>query len=75
MAATSNKVRRRDARDLVSVFHTSDPKALYDSLAEYTISTEQSWAKLAEMMGNPKAAADIRRQEIIRKRLEELRGR
>lgn len=74
MARSANKIRKHDLRDLVNVYHTAAPQELFDSLSENQISTEQAWAKVAEIFGNQKAATEIRILEAVRKR-EQKRGR
>ena len=66
MAEAIPDARRSELRELVSVFHTSDPKALMESLKHVHRTKEESLATVAEMMGNQKAAAEIRRNERIK---------
>jgi hypothetical protein len=75
MAKQIPKKAKRDLKNLVSAIHTSDPRKLLDSMDAQDLSKSDNLAKLASLMGNEKAAAEIRRTEMALKLLRESDGR
>jgi Ulp1 family protease len=67
------EARRQELRELVFVAH-ADPKEYLESLKAVKKSQKESWADVADLMGNPQAAQDIRRNELAKKLMEQDNG-
>jgi len=64
--------RRESMKDRLTIYHTSDPKGLRDSLTEKEeVDPLDQWTKLYEATGDHRKVQKIRNQKMARKLMQE----
>ena len=72
-AKATRAIRKERLKELVHAFHTSNPKALLDSLEDRPAA--DGWMGLAEQLGDKSAASRMKSQAMAERFLREENGR